>query len=172
MPVPAAEAYVRRPPRINIDVLYFFTVRIKHRYAFPRQINIALVIDSHTVRTHRAKQLLVGQHCVFVDIVSISLLVADVGDVQMFTIGGADDAVGLDQVVGYTDQLLPIRREVIDVLAVLLHWPPVPVRSFIKGVGKIYTAFKVYPQVVRAVQLLAFVVSNQHRYLALHINRP
>ena len=57
MPVGAAEGDVGRPAGIDGDVLDLLAGGIEDRNPPASQVNVALVVDSHAVRAHRAEKL-------------------------------------------------------------------------------------------------------------------
>ena len=66
MSVLAAETYVCGPACIDVDMLDFFAFRIKDCHPPASKVNVAFVVDGHTVRSHRAEELFIRELAVFV----------------------------------------------------------------------------------------------------------
>ena len=98
-----------------------------------------------------------------VDAVGVGLARPLVGDVEPPAVGRADDAVRADHVADDANHLLAVRRQIVDVLAVLLH----AFATAVARVGEVDAALGVDPQVVGTVEPLAFVLVRQHGDFAL-----
>src|SRR5438045_1868013 len=111
-----------RPPKQTFAVLLWdgdlldLPARlVEHRNAVStREVEIAPVVDRHAVRAQFAEQAPIPQRAVWLDVVGVRLVGADVGDVQHLAVRGPDDAVRLVQVGDDAGQRLTIGGKVID----------------------------------------------------------
>src|SRR5205807_321250 len=78
------------------------------------EVEIARAVDRHPVRAQLAKQSLVLQRAVSLDVVGVSLVSPNVGDVENLAIRRPDDAVGLLQVIDDPSESLSIGGQVVD----------------------------------------------------------
>src|SRR5262249_29610330 len=116
LPVLAADADVRRPRLRDVDLLDLLARLVEDGHALARQVNVALLVDGHPVGAHLAEQPLVLERPVGLDVVGERLLPGDVGHVQGLAVRGADDAVGLLQVIHHPGEGLAVGGKLVDAL--------------------------------------------------------
>ncbi len=172
MPVTPAKTHIARPRLVHINVLDFFAAGIKDRHAMIGQINIPLVVNGHAVRAHLAKQMLSLQRAVSLNVITISLVVTDVGHIQHLPVRRADDAIWLFKIIDDADRLRVPGRKIIDALAILLLRPALPIRARIIRVRDVESAAGPNPDIIRPVEKLPVVVLQHDRLPARWINPP
>ncbi len=106
------------------------------------EVQVAFLVERHAVCAHRRSQFAVCQGAVRLDAVHVGFAVAGIGHIEQLAVCRTDNAVGLDQVVQHADQLLAVRRQVVDVEAVLFQ----AVLSPVAGIGEIDAALRGDPQ--------------------------
>src|SRR5205085_2560869 len=95
------------------------------------------------------------------DGIGVSLSRANIGDIKHFTIGSADDAVGLLQVGGNWFGGAGFAVEKVNVLPGLLGlWVALPIIAGVKGVGEINISVGANPEIVRSVEQLAAEITQ------------
>ena len=104
LPVLAAETNIRGPTFRHIDVFDLFAALVEYAHALAGQVDVALIVDCHAVGTERAEELLVFQRSVGLNIVAISFVGPDIGNIKDFAVGRADDAIWFFQVFGDADR--------------------------------------------------------------------
>lgn len=172
LPVFAAEADVGGPGGGNGNVPDPFPFRVEHRHSHPGEIEVPFAVDRHPVRSHLTEELLAREGPVGLDGVAIRFAGADIGDVEEFSVRGADDAVRLHQVVGHPPRFLPRRPQVVDALDLLRLVPVRPVFARVEGVGEVEPARGAHPEVVRPVQPLRPVVPDDDLHFPRGGNAP
>ena len=65
----------------------FFAGRIENRYPPAGKVNVALVVNGHTVGAHRAEKLFVRELSVFIYFIYIRFSVTEVGYIKQFAVG-------------------------------------------------------------------------------------
>ena len=148
----AAKRHVGRPALRNGNCFELVAVRTEDRHtSATRQVQVAFLIQRHSVAAHLAKQFAVGQRTVFGDIVAIGFLVADVRDPQLAVFRVTDDAVRLNQIIDDLRQLA-VFGESINAARVVRRDGVLPVRSFVERIGEIDRSIGVDPAIIGAAE--------------------
>ncbi len=87
-------------------MLDFFAGGIKHGDAIAGEINVAFAVNGHAIGTEFAEKGFVLERAIGLDVVTPGLAPGDVRDVQDFSIGRADDSVGLPHVIDDAGEFL------------------------------------------------------------------
>ncbi|MBA7648465.1 hypothetical protein ES703_56251 [subsurface metagenome] len=98
-----AERDIGRPLG-DLDGFNFFAVFVVNGYYSRCQVNVALVVNSHTVGTFRSEKLFVRQCPIAIDFVRKGLFPAVVGNVKQLAIGSSYYSVWPDHVIDYADE--------------------------------------------------------------------
>src|SRR6266568_460027 len=98
---------------------------------------------------------------------------ADVCDVEGLAVGCSNDAVGLFEIGGDALEFLAVSREEINMLAILLpRRIALPIRAFVKWIGKVNGAVGPNPKVVGTVEQLPAEFLHQHGDLLVGCDGP
>ena len=94
---------------------------IVHLDLVGRKVKVAQVVHGQTVRTRIGKEGLVreGSFLPFVDVITEGFARPVVGHIEVFPVQSAEDPVGPLHVFDHSEYLIPVGRDVIDVLPVL-----------------------------------------------------
>ena len=171
MLVLAAEADIGGPGFRHRDMPRLFPVLVEDSDAIAGQIDISGAVYGHAVASQFAEEAFPGERSIRLDIVGVSLARTDVGDIERFAVRRPDDTVGLFQVVHHTPQFLTIWGKIVNVFALLL-FAALPVRALVIGIGKIHTAIGAKPDIVGAVQKLAFIVMKKNGMALIRLDNP
>jgi len=172
MAILAAEADVSSPFFINRDVQYLFPGLVENRYAIAREIDVAFIVDRHTIRSHGTEELFIGQIAVFLDTIGVGFSSLDIRYVEGLSVRSSDDAVRFLQIVNHQLQLLAFWRKIVDPLAGQFHRPPMPVIARIVGIGDIQPAIGTHPDIVRSVKEFPLVIRYDFLHLSVRIDPP
>jgi tricorn protease len=168
-----AEAHVRGPRLRHVDLGHLLAGLVVDGHPLPGQVHVPLLVEGHAVGALFAEQRAVRERAVRGGVVAVGLAGADVGDVQCLPVGRADDSVRLLDLARVRSAQLPVGRQEVNALLVLLGRPALPVRPLVEGVGEERGAVIAHPDVVRAVQELpAVVLYDEGLLLRLHVDLP
>jgi hypothetical protein len=156
-PVLAAEGDVCRPGFLHVDAVNLLTPGVEYRDALTDQVNVPLIINGHSIGTHVHEDFLVAEGTIGVDTVCVRLAPFDVGDIQSLPVRRADNTVRLLHVIDHSNQLFVLGRQVVNMLPILFHRTSRPVVPLVKRIGELDTPVGMNPDIVRPVQLFAFI---------------
>ena len=159
--IPTAKARIRGPWLRDVYLLDFLSGRIINRNPPAREIDVAPFVQGHPVRTLLAEECFTGQNAACGYGIFEYFARTNVGHIQRFAVGRANDPVWLLQILDHGRGHSGSPHDVIDILRQLTR-PPLPVFPFIKGVGEPYPAIRVHPEVIRAIELVTFVFGQHH----------
>src|ERR1041385_248765 len=160
----SAKTNVGGPTLRHVDLGNLFAGGIKNRNPVTRDIDIPFIVDGHAIRTRLAKELFVRERPISVDAITKSLFGTNIGDVEDFSVRGPDDAVRLLQVINDPHHVLPVRREKINVLAVLFR-TAFPIWPLVLGICETSASVRPDPNVIWPVEELSLIVGENNRDL-------
>src|SRR6185503_1512621 len=133
-----AEADVRGPPLVgDQDSLNLPAGLIEDSDALTCEVEIAFVVQGHTVRALIDCERLACDAAIRRDVVPVGPPCADIRHVERLAVGRADDAVWLYQVIDHAYELPAIGGQEVDVLAVLRHRVVRPPRPLVERIGEV-----------------------------------
>lgn len=156
------KTYIACPCSRNINMPYPFTERVVYRNTSATEINIPAIVQGNPVGPLCYKKCFSRQHTVSADVVTVGFVTQDVCDVQSSSIPRSYDSIRLQNIAVHDFSLSCILWQVIYILLFYIGTLACPVASLIIWIGKINTAFFIYPQIVRAVQFLIMEKRKQH----------
>ena len=112
-----------------------------------------------------------GQRAIGLDVVGVGFSGSNVGDVERFAIGRANDAIGLLQVLNDAPEFLSAGRRIIDAF-VLLLWSAFPIRALVIRVRKVKPSARPQPHVIRAIEEFALIIFDHDRYVGGGADTP
>lgn len=149
----STEGDIRCPRLRNLDGLDQSPGGVENQDPFASEIQIALPIEGHPIRALLAEKAFISERPIASDGILVGLARADIGDEERFAVGGANDAIGLGQILGHASDGFAISGSEVHLLSALRGFVVGPPRAFVEGVREEKGAVLANPDVVGAVEL-------------------